>query len=35
MTATTGRVRMSPESRREQQLDLGPRHLTTHSRDEI
>jgi AcrR family transcriptional regulator len=35
MTATTGRVRMSPESRREQLLDLGARLLSTRTLDEI
>jgi len=35
MTATTGRVRMSPESRREQLLDLGTRLLATRTLDEI
>lgn len=35
MTATTGRVRMSPESRREQLLDLGVRLLSTRTLDEI
>jgi AcrR family transcriptional regulator len=32
---TTGRVRMSPESRREQLLDLGTRLLATRTLDEI
>ena len=35
MSATTGRVRMSPESRREQLLDLGTRLLATRTLDEI
>jgi AcrR family transcriptional regulator len=35
MTASTGRVRMSPESRREQLLDLGTRLLSTRTLDEI
>jgi AcrR family transcriptional regulator len=35
MTATSGRVRMSPESRREQLLDLGTRLLATRTLDEI
>jgi AcrR family transcriptional regulator len=35
MTATTGRVRMTPESRREQLLDLGTRLLATRTLDEI
>ena len=35
MTASTGRVRMSPESRREQLLDLGTRLLATRTLDEI
>jgi AcrR family transcriptional regulator len=35
MTATTGRVRMSPESRREQLLELGTRLLATRTLDEI
>jgi AcrR family transcriptional regulator len=35
MTTTTGRVRMSPESRREQLLDLGARLLSTRTLDEI
>jgi AcrR family transcriptional regulator len=35
MTTTTGRVRMSPESRREQLLDLGTRLLSTRTLDEI
>jgi AcrR family transcriptional regulator len=35
MTATTGRVRMSPESRREQLLDLGTRLLATRTLEEI
>ena len=34
-TPTTGRVRMSPESRREQLLDLGTRLLATRTLDEI
>lgn len=34
-TTTTGRVRMSPESRREQLLDLGTRLLSTRTLDEI
>ncbi|HEY0902511.1 MAG TPA: TetR/AcrR family transcriptional regulator [Marmoricola sp.] len=35
MTSTSGRVRMSPESRREQLLDLGTRLLSTRTLDEI
>ncbi|MGY2874587.1 AcrR family transcriptional regulator [Marmoricola sp. URHA0025 HA25] len=35
MSTTTGRVRMSPESRREQLLDLGTRLLATRTLDEI
>jgi AcrR family transcriptional regulator len=35
MTTTTGRVRMTPESRREQLLDLGTRLLSTRTLDEI
>jgi AcrR family transcriptional regulator len=35
MSATTGRVRMSPESRREQLLDLGAHLLSTRTLDEI
>ena len=35
MTATTGRVRMSPESRREQLLELGAKLLATRTLDEI
>jgi len=35
MTTTTGRVRMSPESRREQLLDLGTRLLANRTLDEI
>lgn len=35
MTASTGRVRMTPESRREQLLDLGTRLLATRTLDEI
>jgi len=35
MTTSTGRVRMSPESRREQLLDLGTRLLATRTLDEI
>jgi AcrR family transcriptional regulator len=34
-SASTGRVRMSPESRREQLLDLGTRLLATRTLDEI
>jgi AcrR family transcriptional regulator len=34
-TTSTGRVRMSPESRREQLLDLGTRLLATRTLDEI
>jgi AcrR family transcriptional regulator len=35
MTVPTGRVRMSPENRREQLLDLGARLLATRTLDEI
>jgi AcrR family transcriptional regulator len=35
MTASTGRVRMTPESRREQLLELGTRLLSTRALDEI
>ena len=35
MTVSTGRVRMSPESRREQLLELGTRLLATRTLDEI
>jgi AcrR family transcriptional regulator len=35
MTTSSGRVRMSPESRREQLLDLGARLLATRTLDEI
>jgi AcrR family transcriptional regulator len=35
MTTATGRVRMTPESRREQLLDLGTRLLSTRTLDEI
>jgi AcrR family transcriptional regulator len=35
MTSTSGRVRMSPESRREQLLDLGTRLLATRTLDDI
>lgn len=35
MTSTTGRVRMSPESRREQLLELGTQLLSTRTLDEI
>jgi AcrR family transcriptional regulator len=35
MTSSTGRVRMSPESRREQLLDLGTRLLATRTLDEV
>jgi AcrR family transcriptional regulator len=35
MTTSTGRVRMTPESRREQLLDLGTRLLATRTLDEI
>src|SRR3954464_1865030 len=35
MSTSTGRVRMSPESRREQLLDLGTRLLATRTLDEI
>jgi AcrR family transcriptional regulator len=35
MTTSTGRVRMSPETRREQLLDLGTRLLATRTLDEI
>jgi AcrR family transcriptional regulator len=35
MTASTGRVRMSPENRREQLLELGTRLLSTRTLDEI
>ena len=34
-TASTGRVRMSPETRREQLLELGTRLLATRTLDEI
>ncbi|HEX2893994.1 MAG TPA: TetR/AcrR family transcriptional regulator [Marmoricola sp.] len=34
-TSTTGRVRMSPESRREQLLELGTRLLATRTLDEV
>jgi AcrR family transcriptional regulator len=34
-TPSTGRVRMSPESRREQLLELGMRLLATHTLDEV
>ena len=34
-TSSTGRVRMSPESRREQLLDLGTRLLATRTLDEV
>jgi AcrR family transcriptional regulator len=34
-TSSTGRVRMSPESRREQLLELGMRLLATHTLDEV
>jgi len=34
-TPSTGRVRMSPESRREQLLELGMRLLATHPLDEV
>ncbi|RNM14151.1 TetR/AcrR family transcriptional regulator [Nocardioides pocheonensis] len=34
-TPSTGRVRMSPESRREQLLDLGTRLLATRTLDEV
>ena len=35
MTSTSGRVRMSPESRREQLLELGTQLLSTRTLDEI
>ena len=35
MTGTAGRVRMSPDGRREQLLDLGVRLLSTRSLDEL
>jgi AcrR family transcriptional regulator len=35
MTTTTGRVRMTPESRREQLLELGTRLLSSRTLDEI
>lgn len=35
MTSTSGRIRMSPESRREQLLELGTRLLSTRTLDEI
>jgi AcrR family transcriptional regulator len=35
MTTASGRVRMTPESRREQLLDLGTRLLATRTLDEI
>ena len=35
MTASTGRVRMTPENRREQLLELGTRLLSTRALDEI
>src|SRR4051812_11155735 len=35
MTTSSGRVRMSPEGRREQLLDLGARLLATRTLDEI
>src|SRR5215208_5609950 len=35
MTAPTGRVRMTPESRREQLLELGARLLATRTLEEI
>ena len=35
MTATSGRIRMSPEGRREQLLELGTRLLSTRTLDEI
>jgi AcrR family transcriptional regulator len=35
MTVSTGRVRMSPENRREQLLELGTRLLATRTLDEI
>jgi len=35
MTAGTGRVRMTPENRREQLLELGTRLLSTRALDEI
>ena len=35
MSTSTGRVRMTPESRREQLLDLGTRLLATRTLDEI
>jgi AcrR family transcriptional regulator len=35
MTASTGRVRMSPEGRREQLLELGAKLLATRTLDEI
>jgi len=34
-TPSTGRVRMSPEGRREQLLELGMRLLATHTLDEV
>jgi len=35
MTSTSGRIRMSPEGRREQLLELGTRLLSTRTLDEI
>ncbi|MGO4257909.1 TetR/AcrR family transcriptional regulator [Marmoricola sp. RAF53] len=35
MTSTTGRIRMSPEGRREQLLELGTQLLSTRTLDEI
>ncbi|MFL6108321.1 MAG: TetR/AcrR family transcriptional regulator [Marmoricola sp.] len=35
MTSTSGRIRMSPESRREQLLELGTQLLSTRTLDEI
>ncbi len=35
MTTTSGRIRMSPESRREQLLELGTQLLSTRTLDEI